>query len=78
MFKVAMFNSLGGDVLQENTFFFTFDPDIWDKVIYNIVQELQHYVRYIPAKFKRATSNGLGGDAFAKKYIIRPLTLSLA
>ena len=63
--------------LQENIFF-TFDLDIWDKVIYNIVQELQHYVRYIPEKFKRATSNVLGGDAFAKKYIIRPLTLSLA
>ena len=57
-------------------FFFTFDLDFWDKEIYNIVQELQHYVRNIPAKFEMA--NGLGGDAFARKYIIWPLTLTLA
>ena len=64
--------------LQENTFFFTYDLDFWDKVIYNIVQELQHYARYIHAKFERATSNGLGGDAFARKYIIWLLRLTLA
>ena len=29
------------------------------------------------AKFKVATSNGLGVDAFARKYIISPLTLNL-
>ena len=29
------------------------------------------------AKFKIATSNGLGGDAFTRKYIIPSLTLTL-
>ena len=29
------------------------------------------------AKFRVDTSNGLGGDAFTRKYIISPLTLTL-
>ena len=34
-------------------------------------------VTYAPAKFEFATSIGLGGDAFTRKYIISPLTLTL-
>ena len=35
------------------------------------------YLTKASAKFKVATSNGLGGDAFTRKYIISPLTLTL-
>ena len=31
----------------------------------------------VPAKFKVATSKSLGEDSFTRKYIIRPLTLTL-
>ena len=45
------------------------------KVIQNDAQYPLHYVTYAPAKFEVATSNGLGGDAFTRKYIIWALTL---
>ena len=48
--------------LQENTFF---DLDV--KVTQTLVLYPLHYVTYAPAKFKVATSNGLGGDAFTRK-----------
>ena len=32
---------------------------------------------YIPAKFEAAMSNSLGGNAFTRKSIILPLTLTL-
>ena len=35
------------------------------------------YLTKASAKFEDATSNGLGGDAFTRKYIISPLTLIL-
>ena len=35
------------------------------------------YLTKASAKFEAATSNGLGGDAFKRKYIISPLTLTL-
>ena len=46
--------------LQENTLF---DLDM------NVAQYPLHHVTYSPAKFEVATSNGLGGDAFTRKYI---------
>ena len=35
------------------------------------------YLTKASTKFEVATSNGLGGDAFTRKYIIPPLTLTL-
>ena len=37
-------------------------------VIQNVAQYPQHHVTYALAKFEVATSNGLGGDAFTRKY----------
>ena len=33
---------------------------------------------YSPARFEVATSSGYRGDAFTRKYIFRPLTLTFA
>ena len=57
--------------------FFLFYLDLWVKATQNIAKYPLHYVTYVPAKFEVATSNGLGGDAFTRKYIISPLTLGL-
>ena len=35
-----------------------------------------HHVAYTPAKTEGTMSKGLGGDAFTRKYVIRPLTLT--
>ena len=56
--------------------YLTFDLDI--KVKWNDAQYLLgslHHVTYAPAKFEVATSIGLGGDAFTRKYIIWPWPL---
>ena len=51
--------------LQENT---VFDIDLG--VTQNIAQHPLHHVTYVPAEFEVATSNGLGVDAFTRKYSI--------
>ena len=55
--------------LLENTLF-----DLWldleDKVKQNIAPYPLHHVTYLGTKFKVATSNGLRGDAFTRKYIL--------
>ena len=53
--------------LQENTLF---DLDLGVKVTGNVVQYPLHHVTYAPTNFEVATSKGLGGDAFTRKYII--------
>ena len=53
--------------LQENT---VFDLDIEVKVTRDVTQYPLHHVTYAHAKFEVGTSNGLGGDAFTRKYII--------
>ena len=40
------------------------------KVIQNGAQYPLHHVTYAPVKFEAATSNGLGGDAFTRKYFL--------
>ena len=40
------------------------------KVTCDVAQYPLHHVTYAAAKFEVATSNGLGGDAFARKYSI--------
>ena len=50
---------------EENTLF-----DLRVKVTQNITQYPWHHVTYAPANFEVATSNGLGVDAFTRKYII--------
>ena len=40
------------------------------KVTQNVAQYLLHNVTYAPVKFEVAMSNGSGGDAFTRKYII--------
>ena len=47
-----------------------FDLCPWGKVAKNIAQFPLHHVTYAPGKFIVAMSNGLGGDAFTRKYII--------
>ena len=41
----------------------------------NVAQYPLHHVTYSVTKFEVATSNRLGGDAFTRKFNIRPLTL---
>ena len=36
----------------------------------NIAQYPLYYVTFLGTKFKVAMSNGLGGDAFTRKYIL--------
>ena len=40
------------------------------KVTQNVAQYHPHHVTYTPANFEVALSNGLGEDAFTRKYII--------
>ena len=44
------------------------DLDLW--VTRNVAQYPQLNVTYSAKKFEVATSNGLGGDTFTRKYII--------
>ena len=53
--------------LQENTLI---DLDLGVKVTGNVAQCPLHCVTYAPTKFEFATSKGLGGYAFTRKYII--------
>ena len=48
---------------------FTFDLYLGVKITQTVAQYPQHYVTYAPAKFEVHMSNGLGGDAFTRKYI---------
>ena len=57
--------------------YLTIDLDLGVKVTQNIAQYPLHHVTYTRAKFEVATSKSLWGDAFTRKYIIRPLTLTL-
>ena len=60
--------------LQENSLF---GLDLGFTVTQNVASVPLHHVAYSPAWFEVATSNRYGGDAFTRKYIIRPLTLTL-
>ena len=53
--------------LQENTLY---DLDLGVKVTQNVAQYHLHNVTYAPANFEVAMSNGMGEDAFTRKYII--------
>ena len=53
--------------LQESTLF---EFDLSVKVTQNVANYPPHHVTYAPAKFADATSNGLEGYAFTRKYII--------
>ena len=55
--------------LQEITLY---DLDLWVKVTQNAARFPPHHVTYAPAKFEVAMYNGLGEDAFTRKYIIGP------
>ena len=55
--------------------YLTFDLDLRVKVTQNVAQYPPHHVTCSATKFEVATSNGLGGDTFTRKYIIWPLTL---
>ena len=48
----------------------TFDLDPGVNVTQNEAQYPLHHVTYAATKFEVAKSNGLGGDAFARKFII--------
>ena len=53
--------------LHENTLY---DLDLGVKVTLNVAQYPLHHVTYAHAKFEVAMSNGLGGNAFTRKFII--------
>ena len=53
--------------LQENSIF---DLDHGVKVTQNVVQYPLHHVTFTATKFEDATSKGLGGDAFTRKFNI--------
>ena len=58
-----------------NNFFHLTLPSLFTfgvKVTQNFAKYLLHHGTYAPAKFELAVSNGLGGYAFARKYIILP------
>ena len=48
----------------------TFDLDLGVKVTQNVSQNSLHHVTYAATKFEVATSNGLRGNAFTRKFII--------
>ena len=50
--------------------YLTYDLDIRVKAIRNVTQYPLLYVTLLGTKFEVAMSNGLGRDAFTKKYII--------
>ena len=52
--------------LNDNTLF---DLDLGVKVTQNVAQYPLHHVTYSDTTFEVAMSNGLGGDAFTRKYI---------
>ena len=53
--------------LQESTLY---GLDLGVKVTQNVAQYPPHHATYAPVKFEVAMSNGLGDDAFTRKYII--------
>ena len=53
--------------LQENTLY---DLNFGVKVTQNVAQYHPHHVTNAPANFEVAMSNGMGEDAFTRKYII--------
>ena len=57
--------------------YLTFDLDLGIKATKNVTQYPWHYVTYAQAIFEVATSKSLWEDAFTRKYIIWPLTLTL-
>ena len=66
-FDVATSRPMEKMHLKENTFF---DLDLGVKVTRNVAQYPLHHVTYSATKFAVATSNGLGGYTFTRKYII--------
>ena len=53
--------------LQESTLY---DLDLGVKVTQIVAQYHPHYVTYVPVNFEVVKANGLGDDAFTRKYII--------
>ena len=56
--------------------YLSFDLDLGVKVTQNVTQFPIYHLTYAISKFEVAISNGLGGDAFTRKYTIWPLTLT--
>ena len=61
--------------INKKIHYLTFDLGV--KVTQNVAHYPLHHVTYAATKLEVATSNSLGGDAFTRKYIIWPLTLTL-
>ena len=57
--------------LQESTLF---DIDLQVKVTLDVAQYPLNHVTYAPTEFEVTTSKALGGEAFTRKFNIRPLT----
>ena len=52
--------------------YLTFDHDLVLKVTWNVGKYPLHHVTYAAVKCEVAICNGLGGDAFTRKYMIWP------
>ena len=63
--------------IYKKILYMTFDLDLGVKITQNVAQYSLHHVTYAATKFEVAKSNGLVGDAFARKFIIWPLPLIL-
>ena len=61
--------------LQENTF--DSDLDLGSRTHIKYAKNTVYIILPVHLQFEVATSNGLGGDAFKRKYIVSPLTLTL-
>ena len=66
-----------GRCVYKKMHYLTFDLDLGVKVTLSVAQYPLHHVTYAPAKFEVATCDDFGEDAFTRKCIIWPLTLTL-
>ena len=67
----------GRRCIYKKIHYVTFDLDIGVKVTQNVAQNSLHHVTYAAIKFEVATSNGLGWNAFTRKFIIWSFDLEL-
>ena len=66
-FQIAMVMVKEEMHLQENTLY---GLTLVSRSYIMLSSTLQNHMTYAPAKFKVATSNSLGEDAFTRKYIV--------
>ena len=76
-FEVATSNRLERRYIYLKIHHLISDLDLGVKVTRNVAKCPLHHMTYSASKFDVTKSKALGGEAFARKFIIRPLTLTL-